>query len=45
MLAATSLCETAVSTLMEESTVPHWTTCDEAGLSVIEQILVNHDFS
>ncbi|KAF7345943.1 Kinase-like protein [Mycena venus] len=45
ILAATSLCETAVSTLLEESAVSYWTTCDEAGLSMIEQILLDHNFS
>jgi hypothetical protein len=45
MLAATCLADTTISAILEDSTVPLRTTCDAEGLSVIEQLLIEHDCS
>jgi hypothetical protein len=45
MLAATCLADTTISAILEESTVSLRTTCDAGELSVIEQLLVEHDCS
>jgi hypothetical protein len=45
MLAATCLSDTTISTILEDSTIPLITSCDAGGLSVIEQLLVEHDCS
>jgi hypothetical protein len=45
MSAATSLADTTISTILEDSTIPLLATCDAGGLSVIERLLVEHDCS
>jgi hypothetical protein len=44
-LAATSLSDTTVSAILEESKVALLTTCEEGRLSAIERLLVEHDSS
>jgi hypothetical protein len=45
MLAATCLADTTTSTMLEDSTISLLMSCDAGGLSVIEQLLVEHDCS
>jgi hypothetical protein len=45
MLTATCLADTTISTISEDSTVPLLTTCDTGGLSVPEQLIVEHECS
>ncbi|KAF7333391.1 High osmolarity signaling protein SHO1 [Mycena venus] len=44
-LAATSLTETTISAIIEETSISDLTDCQEAGLSVIEKLLIEHNSS
>jgi hypothetical protein len=43
VLTATCLSDTTISAILEESSAPQLTGCDEGSLSVIERLLVEHD--
>ncbi|KAJ7858466.1 hypothetical protein B0H14DRAFT_3135449 [Mycena olivaceomarginata] len=43
-LAATGLADTAISAITEQSLLPDLVACSNEGLSVIEQLLVEHDW-
>ena len=45
ILAATSLSECTISTIVEGSSVSDLSNCQQEGLSVVEQLMVQHDCS